>query len=224
MNKILILVVFLAFSMILSNARAQIGMDANNQGNVVIRLPQPVYDGKISVEKALKERRSVRTYKAEPLTIGDLSQILWAAQGVTEAKRGLRTAPSAKAVYLLEVYVISGNVTGLTPGLYKYRPVKHELLKVAEGDVKGRLYSAAGQAPINSAPAALVIAGHSRKSSNPGWIYLEAGHAAQNVYLEAVSLDLGTVTMAGFKPEEVRKALGLSDEEQPIYIMPIGKK
>ncbi len=189
-----------------------------------IKLPTPKYDGSVSVEKALLERRSIRTYKDEPLTLSDVSQILWAAQGITDPKTGYRTAPSAQALYLLEVYLISGNVTGLPMGIYKYQPQGHELVKIAEGDFKTKLVQGVGQAPIKNAPAVLVFSGMSERSTNPNWMYLEAGHAAQNVYLQAVSLKLGTVVMAGFKDEDVRKALNLSPKEQPIYIMPVGKK
>ena len=190
-----------------------------------VKLPSPVYDGTVSVEKALAERRSIRSYKEEPLTLNELSQILWAAQGITEPSKGLRTAPSPKAAYLLQVYVLPGNVTNLPMGMYKYQPQGHELIKIADGDKKAELFKAAGQAPIKNAPVALVIAGLSEKAqNNPAWMYLEAGHAAENVYLQAVSLKLGTVTMAGFKEEEVRKTLNLPEKERVIYVMPVGKK
>jgi len=189
-----------------------------------VKLPPPRYESEVSIEKALLERRSVRSYKEEPLTLNDLSQILWAAQGITEPKKGLRTAPSPRALYLLELYILPGNVTNLSMGMYKYQPQGHELIKIADGDRKAELFKAAGQAPIKNAPVALVITGLSEKTQNPGWIYLEAGHAAENVYLQAVSLKLGTVAMAGFKEEDVRKALNLPDKERVIYIMPVGKK
>jgi SagB-type dehydrogenase family enzyme len=189
-----------------------------------IDLPPPVLDGSISVEKALSERRSVRAYSDKSLSLGDISQILWAAQGITEPKRGLRTAPSAQASYLLKIYILTGKVGDLSMGLYQYQPQGHKLVKIADGDIKTNLYNAAPQNPIKNAPAAIVITGLSSKVKNPFWIYLEAGHVAQNICLQAVSLNIGTVTMAGFKPEEVKKALKLPDNEQPVYIMPIGKK
>jgi SagB-type dehydrogenase family enzyme len=128
-------------------------------------------------------------------------------------------------MFLLEVYLIAGNVTGLPAGLYRYQPKGHELIKVAEGDKKSDLFKAAAQPAINSAPALLIITGVlERSAANPSWIYLEAGHAAQNVYLEAASLKLGTVSIAGFKAEDVKRALTLPDKEQPIYIMPLGRK
>ena len=156
--------------------------------------------------------------------MADISQILWAAQGITEPKRGLRTAPSAKALYLLSTYLLVGNVTGLSVGMYKYQPQGHGIVKVSDEDKKANLYKAIGQAPIKNAPATLVFSGMSDRSPNPRWMYMEGGHAAQNVFLQAQSLKLGTVTMGGFKDEDVRKALNLSEKEQPIYIMPLGRK
>jgi SagB-type dehydrogenase family enzyme len=189
-----------------------------------VKLPSPRNDSDVSIEKALLQRRSIRSYKEEPLSLNDLSQILWAAQGITEPKRGLRTAPSPRAVYLLEIYVLLGNVTNLPMGMYKYQPQGHELVKIADGDKKAELFKAAGQAPIKNAPVALVIAGLLEKTQNPAWMYLEAGHAAENIYLQSVSLKLGTVAMAGFKEDEVRKALNLPEKERVLYIMPLGKK
>jgi SagB-type dehydrogenase family enzyme len=189
-----------------------------------VQLPPPKYESEVSIEKALSERRSIRSYKEEPLTLHELSQILWAAQGITEPKKGLRTAPSARALFLIEVYVLPGNVKNLTIGAYKYQPQGHELFKIAEGDKKTELFKAVGQAAIKNAPAVLVFSGLSEKTQRPAWMYLEAGHAAQNVYLQAVSLKMGGVVMGGFKDENVRKVLNLSEKEQPLYIMPIGKK
>jgi SagB-type dehydrogenase family enzyme len=189
-----------------------------------IELPMPRFDGQLSVEKALLNRRSIRTYKDEPLTLADVSQILWAAQGITDSTSGKRTAPSARASYFLELYLISGKVTDLSPGMYKYQPVGHKLVVMAKGDTKAKLFGAAGQVPIKNAPVVLLIAGDSERSRKPEWMYLEAGHAAQNVYLQAVSLNLGTVVMAGFEPDKVREALKIPEEQLPIYVMPIGRK
>ena len=130
-----------------------------------IKLPAPKYSSDTSVEKALLERRSVRSYKAEPLTIPEIAQILWAAQGITEPKKGMRTAPSARGMYLIEVYLIAGNVTNLPAGLYKYGPQGHELIKIAEGNIKDDLFKAAGQAQIKNAPVALLIAGKSAEAA-----------------------------------------------------------
>jgi len=189
-----------------------------------IKLPEPKYDGNVSVEKALKERRSLRVYKDSPLSVSEVSQVLFAAQGITESGRGLKTAPSARAQYFLTVYLFAGNVTGLKPGMYRYVPQGPSLVLVAEGDAKGRLYKAAGQSPIQKAPAALIIAGAQDRATNAGWMYLEAGHAAQNVYLQCVPLGLGTVVMAGFNAEAVGEAVNLPGGEKTLYIMPVGRK
>ncbi len=214
------LCLFMVFHALPFNAESQTTASSEK----VIKLTQPKHDGSLSVEKALSERRSVRSYKDEPLNMAEISQILWAAQGITEPKRGLRAAPSARALYLLNTYLIAGNVTGLPMGMYKYQPQGHELMRIAEKDIKVDLYKAVGQATIKNAPAVLVFTGLSERSTNPRWMYLEAGHAAQNVFLQAQSLKLGTVTVGGFKDVEVRGVLNLPDKEEPVYIMPLGRK
>ena len=211
-------------SIMFLHANHVLGQDKGAGKGQAIKLPPPRIDGPISIEKALAERRSVRVYKESPLTLADLSQLLWAAQGITEPKRGLRTAPSPMAAYLLNTYVVSGNVIDLPMGMYKYEPKDHTLIKTKEGDKKTELFNAVGQVPIKNAPVLIVFSGMSDRSKRPGWMYLEAGAASQNVYLETVAMGLGTVTMAGFKDEDVRKVLNLEPNEQPIYIMPVGRK
>lgn len=217
---------FLAFSLVVAFLALPFSAECQSTSPTgkVIKLTQPRYDGSLSVEKALLERRTVRSYKDEPLNMAEISQILWAAQGITEPKRGLRTAPSARALFLLNTYLLVGNVTGLQAGMYKYQPQGHELVKIADGDVKAELYKAVGQGTIKNAPAVLVFTGLSDRSTNPRWMYLEAGHAAQNVFLQAQSLKLGTVTVGGFKDADVMMALHLPNKEEPIYIMPLGRK
>jgi SagB-type dehydrogenase family enzyme len=127
-------------------------------------------------------------------------------------------------MYLIEVYLVAGNVTNLPAGMYKYVPQGHELMKITEGTVRDDLFKAAGQAQIKNAPATLLIAGKAEASNNSQWMYLEAGHVSQNVYLQAESLKLGAVTMNGFKADDVKKALKLPVGEQPIYLMSLGKK
>ena len=188
-----------------------------------IDLPPPVFDGPISLEKAMKERRSVRVYKDEPLSLADISQILWAAQGITETKRGLRTAPSARALYPLNLYLLVGKVDGLPVGLYRYLPQGHKIFKVHGGDKKAELHAAVGQATIRDAAAVIVVTGMSR-ASNARWIYLEGGHAAQNILLQAHSRKIGAVVMGGFRDEDVRKVLNVPESEQPVYIIPMGRK
>ncbi len=193
----------------------------------VIKLPAPLHDSDTSVEEALLDRRSVREYRDEPITPGELSQLLWAAQGT--AGRG-RTAPSAGGLYPLEVYVAVGNVEDMAPGIYKYGPEGHELFRIADGDKRGELADAAlGQASVKNGAADIVIAGVYERTTGkygpPGvkYVHMEAGHASQNVYLQAASLGLGTVAIGAFYDEAVKKAVDMPAGEQPLYIMPVGR-
>ena len=202
-------------------------------GNVVgdtIILPEPRNSGGISVEEALLERRSIRNYKNEALTLAEISQLLWAAQGITHPG-GYRTAPSAGALYPLEVYVVAGNVDGLQAGIYKYRPQGHELKKVAEGDVRAELCAAAlDQECIEDGAAVLVFAAvYERTTWKYGergvrYVHMEVGHAAQNVHLQAVSQGLGTVVVGAFDDDGVEKLLQMQDDERALCIMPVGKR
>ena len=195
-----------------------------------IQLPQPTYTSDTSVEQALYKRRSVRAYRDEPLTLIEISQLLWAAQGVTDATRGFRTSPSAGALYPLEVYIVISDVDGVTEGVYKYNPHQHEIARIRAGKVKNDLTNAAlGQTCVaESATAVVFSAVYERTTQKYGtrgirYVHMEAGHAAQNVYLQAVSLDLGMVAVGAFKDKEVRKILNMSAKEQPLYILPIGR-
>ena len=199
-------------------------------GPAAIPLPPAVHKGTLSVEEALLARRSQRAYGESPLGLSELSQLLWAAQGITDEATRFRAAPSAGALYPLEVYVAAGKVTGLPAGVYKYRPTGHELARGREGDVRGDLCNAAlGQRAVAEAPAVLVFAAvYERTQGKYGeraarYVHLEAGHAAQNVYLQAAALGLGTVAMGAFVDEAVRGIVGLADGERPLYLMPVGK-
>jgi SagB-type dehydrogenase family enzyme len=194
-----------------------------------IKLPEPATRGAVSVEEALRARRSVRSYADVPLTLAQLGQILWAAQGVTSAD-GHRTAPSAGATYPLEVYVVAGNVTGLPAGVYKYRPQGHELLPHLDGDQRAALARAAvRQDWITQAPAALAItAVYERtrpryRDRTERYVAIEVGHVGQNVYLEAVALGLGTVMAGAFVDDSVAAVLKLDRAERPLAVMPVGK-
>jgi SagB-type dehydrogenase family enzyme len=196
----------------------------------IIKLPEPVLDGAISVEKALAARRSVRHYAALPLMLTELSQLLWAAQGLP-GPSGLRTAPSAGALYPLEIYIAAGNVTGLTSGIYKYNGRNHVLLKTGDGDIREKLFDAGlRQGSIKDAPVVLTIcAVYERITTKYGergirYTDMEAGHAAQNIYLQAESLGLGTVAIGAFRDSKVSKIVNLATTEHPLYLIPIGKK
>jgi SagB-type dehydrogenase family enzyme len=195
-----------------------------------IKLPEPKYSGVMSVEEALMMRRSVRVFKEGPVMLAELSQLLWAAQGMTDPK-GLRTAPSAGALYPLELYVVAGNVDGLSAGVYKYRPDSHELLSIVKGDRRNDLCNAAlGQSSIKRAALVLVLSGvYERTTAKYGdrgirYVHMEAGHAAQNVYLQAVPLQMGTVVIGAFQDGEVKKIFRMTDREIPLYIMPAGRR
>ncbi len=194
-----------------------------------VTLPEPRFEGDVSVEEALRERRSVRVYAEVPLTLDDIGQVLWAAQGVTD-DRGYRTAPSAGALYPLEVYLVAGSVTDLEPGVYHYRPGEHLLVRVGDGDRRAALQAAAvNQTPVGDAPATVVIAAvPDRTTAKYGergmhYVFMEAGHAAENVYLQAEAIDLGTVTIGAFDDDEVREVLALPEETTPLYLMPMGR-
>jgi SagB-type dehydrogenase family enzyme len=195
----------------------------------IIKLPEPVLEGVISVEKALAARRSVRNYAFLPLTLTELSQILWAAQGLS-GPNGLRTTPSAGALYPLEIYIAAGNVNGLASGIYKYGCGGHVLLRTEEDDKRAELFDAAlRQNSIKSAPVILIIcAVYERMTAKYGqrgirYTDMEAGHASQNVYLQAESLGLVTLAIGAFHDSKVKKIVNLVKTEHPLYLMPIGK-
>ncbi len=221
---------FSSLLMILFSAGAFIMHSAADDNRGSIKLPEPIYDSKTSVEKALHERRSIRQYKNLPITLSDLAQLLWAAQGIS-GTGGRRTAPSAGALYPLELHAVVGNVTGLSAGIYSYDPLKHELSTILDSDKRSELSKAAlGQSAVKNAAAVLVISAvHERVTGKYGergirYVHMEAGHAAENVFLQAVSLDLGTVVIGAFQDEEVRAVLHLPGQVQPLYLMPVGKK
>lgn len=191
-------------------------------------LPPPDTVGRITLEQALAQRRSVREYAAEPLSLADIAQLLWAAQGVTD-DRGYRTAPSAGALYPLRVYVVVGNVTGLDSGIYRYLPDAHTLLRTGTSDVREELTRAAlNQRSVTFGAACLVITGRYELTATrygeraERYVHMEAGHAAQNVYLACAALELGTVAIGAFD-ETVRDVLALPNSETPLYLMPVGR-
>ena len=195
-----------------------------------MKLPEPVRDGTVSIEQTLARRRSVRSFSDTPLTLPQLSQLLWAAQGISEPRRGLRTAPSAGATYPLETLVAVGRVEGLAPGVYRYRPTEHDLVRLRDGDVRPALAAAAlGQEFVASAPVSIVFAAvHERTAQRYGaraerYVAMEVGHAGQNLCLQAVALDLGSVIVGAFRDEQVATVLGLPDQEKPLYIVPVGQ-
>jgi SagB-type dehydrogenase family enzyme len=204
---------------------------ARGQGTVTaaIKLPPPRTSGEISVEQALKARRSLRSFASTPLTLAEVSQLLWAAQGVTD-ERGRRTAPSAGALYPLELYLVAGNVTGLPSGVYRYRPPEHDLLLVAAGDRRAEVVSACRQSWVGEAPASVVFtAVHERTAKKYGdrsvrYVPIEVGAAAENLALQAVALGLGTTVVGAFDDAKLAATLGSIADEQPLALVPVGRK
>ena len=197
----------------------------------VITLPEPRYDSDVSIEQSLLKRRSTRSYTGEPITLQELSQLLWAAQGITDSGRGFRTAPSAGALYPLEVYVVAGDVQNLVSGIYKYEPDEHELARLIDGDKRSELADIAlAQACVKEGALAIVFtAVYERTTVKYGergirYVHIEVGHAAQNVCLQAVAMGLGIVPVGAFHDEPVARLLNLPDNEQPLYIIPVGRK
>jgi SagB-type dehydrogenase family enzyme len=196
---------------------------------LVIKLPQPAYDGNVSVEKALQKRKSVRSYTNGPVSLSEVSQLLWAAQGITR-KNGMRTSPSAGALYPLEVYLVAGHVQKLPQGIYKYRPLGHELVMIEKGDQRADLCAAAlAQTCIEDGAIDIVLtAVYERTARKYGkkaerYVHMEIGHAAQNIYLQAVALGLGTVVVGAFNEASVKEVLMMKREQFPLCIMPIGR-
>ncbi|MGD9350889.1 MAG: SagB/ThcOx family dehydrogenase [Desulfobacterales bacterium] len=194
-----------------------------------IVLPDPRTDGDISVEKALQTRRSVRSYKNDPLDLVEISQLVWSAQGIT-TERGFRTAPSAGALYPLELYVIAGRIENLPSAIYKYSPRQHALINVISGDKRTELSRAAlRQGAIRKAPAVLLFcAVYERTTGKYGhrgirYVHMEVGHAAQNVCLQAIALGLRTAVIGAFRDDAVKAIAQLPAGEQPLYFVPVGR-
>jgi SagB-type dehydrogenase family enzyme len=187
-----------------------------------IDLPGPKLKGAISVEEAIQKRRSVRSYSSKGMSMADISQLLWACQGITDG-RGLRASPSAGALYPLEIYLVKDD------GLFRYIPEGHRLEQVSDKDLKGDLAAAAyGQGFVKEAAIDIVIcAVYERIASKYGdrgirYTDMEAGHAAQNVFLQAVALGLDSVAVGAFEDAAVSKALNLPAGVRPLYILPVG--
>lgn len=187
-----------------------------------IDLPEPRTESEVSLEETLARRRSVRRYTDERLTLDEMSQLLWAAQGITR-DWGARTAPSAGALYPLEVYV------AMPDGLYHYLPDGHQAEVLSRQDLRQELARAGlDQSAIHDAPAVFVFAAiYARTAGKYGdraerYVKLEAGHAGQNILLQAVALGLGGVPIGAFHDDQVQRALSLPADHEPLYLIPVG--
>lgn len=171
----------------------------------------------------------MRSYTSKPVTLVNLTSLLWAAQGVTDP-RGFRTAPSAGALYPLELYLVAGSVTGLEPGVYHYIPLDGAITMLQRGDQRDELAEAAlGQSWMADAALTLVFAAnHQRTTVKYGqrgiqYVHIEAGHAAQNILLTAVAMNLGAAVVGAFNDRRVASVIGLPKQETPLYLLPVGQ-
>ena len=197
-----------------------------------ICLPPPNRQGTVTLEQVIAYRRSWRCFTPAPLTQAQLSQLLWAGQGITQPMDRLRSAPSAGGTFPLETLVVGGpdSIEGLADGIYRYNNGNHSLTRRHPGDVRPALAQAAqSQGFIAEAPVSIIICGIYRRTTpryhNRGerYVHMEAGHAGQNIYLQALAISLATVAVGAFDDETVREVLQLDELHTPLYIMPVGR-
>jgi SagB-type dehydrogenase family enzyme len=193
-------------------------------GERVIELPEPALKGVVSFEEALAARRSVRDFADDRLTEKELSQLLWSAQGITRSWGG-RTAPSAGALYPIELYIV------LPEGLFRYVSRGHKLVRISDQNLFRSLAGAAlGQECVQHAPAVIVITAlyerTERKYGRRGerYVKMEVGHAAENILIQAVSLGLGAVPIGAFYDDKVSRVLNLPEDHEPLYLIPVGRE
>jgi len=194
------------------------------QPEPTLALPAPTVAGEVSLEEALAQRRSVRDYGDEALGWAEVGQLLWAAQGRTQQNGGGRTAPSAGGTYPLEVFALTAE------GVFRYLPEEHAVEVAAAEDRRRALQEAAlGQEWVGRAPLVLVVVGVVERTAEryggraERYVILEAGHAAQNILLQAVALGLGAVPVGAFDDGAVRRVLAMSASWTPLYIIPVGR-
>jgi SagB-type dehydrogenase family enzyme len=202
-------------------------------GHASILLPRPSSDGKVSVEKAVKERRTIRDFKERILSLAHLSQLLWAAQGITDSVTGRRAAPSGGALYPLDIYVVIGEngVEKIEAGVYHYLPKEHSISLISKGDRRKEIASASlGQRWMAKAPIIFIITAEYRRITGKygergiRYALIEAGHVGQNLFLQAEALGLGTGIVGAFNDLEVSKVAGLPPKHEPLLMMPVGYK
>lgn len=193
-----------------------------------IALPAPRTTGGMALTESLTKRRSQRRFADASISLEAVSQLLWAVQG-RKGNTGRRTAPSAGALYPLETYLVAGQVDTLPPGAYRYLPGSHHIRPILAGDLRAGLAGAAlGQSAVKQASAVIVLTAvyprTTRKYGDRGgrYVHMEAGHAAQNLCLQATALGLGAVPIGAFEDAAVARLLHLPDDEAPLYILPVG--
>jgi len=189
----------------------------------IVQLSEPKLTGVLSFEQALSKRRSVRQFTGQQISFAQIGQLAWAGQGITEPKRGFRTAPSAGALYPIKLYFATQE------GTFVYHPAKHRLEEIFSGDVRDKLATAAlRQKAVANAGCDIIIAGSERKlaakyrNKARRYMLLEAGHIAQNIQLQAVSLGLGAVPIGAFDIRGIGKVCRLPTELEPLLIICVG--
>ena len=202
-------------------------------------LPSPITDGTVSVEYALANRRSNRQYTDQPLSSEHLAQILWSAYGVTKPETtrpslrgGFRTAPSAGGRYPFEVYAVVGNVTGIEPGVYRYISEEHKIVRTIDKDIRKEFCEIAlGQTFVIDAPVSIFYSAiFTRTTERYGergsqrYVWIDLGHSAENIYLQAEGLDLGACAIGSFYDDRMTELMQLPEEEKPMYIVTVGHK
>ncbi|MBC7334381.1 MAG: SagB/ThcOx family dehydrogenase [Actinobacteria bacterium] len=188
-----------------------------------IVLPQPKLKGDASLEEILGRRRSVREFSSKELDLEEISQLLWAAQGITQKATGFRTAPSAGALYPIEIFLAKKD------GVFHYVPEEHKIVRLASTDIRESLSRAClFQSSVSDAPVDIVITAiYERTTIKYGergirYVHLEAGHVCQNILLQATALGLGAVPVGAFDDNEIRKIIKLPEEFAPLYVVPVG--
>jgi SagB-type dehydrogenase family enzyme len=206
--------------------------DAKND----FKLPKPSFTGKMSVETSMTKKKSVRHFAADPLTLEQLSQLLWAANGVlpVDAISGatVKTLPSAGGIYPLEIFLLTGDksVKGLPAGVFHYNTMNNSLLMISSGDARMALAQAAlSQIWMASAPVTIVIAGAFGKSTAKygqrgiQYTFMESGAANQNLYLQAEAIGLRVGTVGAFDENAVSSAIRIPAGITPLLLVPVGK-
>ena len=196
---------------------------------VLIPLPEPAVMGTMSLEETLARRRSLRAFAPDPISLPNVGQLAWSAQGVTDAATGYRTAPTAGGTLPIEVDLLLHGVAELEDGVYRYVPAVHALRRRLSGDRRAAVTDATlNQGFVRDAPVVLAISAVAARTApkfgafTDRLIDMEVGHVGQNVSLQAVALGLATVVVAGFREAELAAALELADGERPVYVMPVG--
>jgi SagB-type dehydrogenase family enzyme len=198
-----------------------------------IKLPAPDIKGGAPFNSVVQSRRSVRDYKEVAISLQDLAQLLWSAQGVTDPKTGHRAAPSAVASYPLKLYAVvkPGGVTGLDAGVYLYEPKDHSLAVVKKGDLYPELLKAVAffNKWISKTDVVFIFTGSgtfmTRTVEESGWMFVdeEGGMASENLLLQAVSMGLAGCPAGGFTDKKVGKILGLDEKSKTLLVVPVGK-